>query len=39
MIQTLCLASKATEASLARAYGPGGVELTVVEGREPWTQV
>src|SRR5436309_4896392 len=35
MSQTLCLASKATEASLARRYGPGGVELTVVPGRKP----
>src|SRR5260370_1508820 len=39
MIQTLCLASKATEASLARRYGPGGVEVTVVPGRKPLVKV
>src|SRR6266700_7416300 len=39
MSQTLCLASKATEASLARRYGPGGVELTVVPGRKPAVQL
>src|ERR671925_1704794 len=31
-IQTLCFASKATDGSLIRAYGPGGVELTVMPG-------
>src|SRR5690242_7109393 len=31
-IQTLCLASNATEGSLTRAHGPGGVEFTVVPG-------
>src|SRR5438876_1616765 len=31
-IQTLCAASNATEGSLTRAYGPGGVELTVMPG-------
>src|SRR5216684_2454680 len=39
MIQTLCLASKATEASLARRYGPGGDELTVVPGKKPFLKL
>src|SRR5579859_3325554 len=39
MIHTLCLGSKATEASLARAYGPGGVALSVVPGRKPCVKV
>src|SRR5260370_38586624 len=39
MIQTLCLASKGTEASLARRYGPGGDELTVVPGKKPFLKL
>src|ERR671938_1106350 len=31
-IQTLCFASYATDGSLTRAYGPAGVELTVIPG-------
>src|SRR5713101_6536712 len=36
MSQTLCLASKATEASLTRSYGLAGSTWKVRPGRTPW---
>src|SRR2546426_742414 len=39
VIQTSCSGSYPTDGSLIRAHGPGGVEYTVVLGRNPCVHV